>query len=186
MPDTIMRQASIGMTEIEKAAKKLAEAKRTLESELQRADAKLAKVREEYNERLKAAAIDVSLCEEDLLGLVRRAEPLFKRPQSVEFDSVKVGWRKSKGRLELPEKDVLVKRIDDQLTPAQRKSVLKVKISVLKGGLSKLSGDILKRLGVTLTGAGPEPFVSFPKSATEKLVDWWLKPLPAASADEDE
>lgn len=186
MPDTIMRQAQLGMPEIEDAAKKLADAKRTLEVELQRADAKLAKIREEFGDRLKAAAIDVSLCEEDLLGLVRRAPALFAKPQSVEFDGVKVGWRKSKGRLELPEHDALIKRIDDQLTPQQRKSVLKVKVSVLKGGLAKLSGDILKKLGVTLTGAGPEPFVSFPKSATEKLVDWWLKPLPAVSTDDED
>lgn len=186
MPDTAMRQGDVDMTNIETAASLLADAKRTLEVELQRADAKLAKVREECSDRLKAAATDVKSCEEDLLALVRHAPALFAKPQSVEFDGVKVGWRKSKGRLELPEHDALIKRIDDQLTPQQRKSVLKVKVSVLKGGLAKLSGEILKKLGVTLTGAGPEPFVSFPKSATEKLVDWWLKPLPAASADDED
>lgn len=186
MPDTILRQGAVEMSEIERVAADLATVRRTLDAELQRADTKLAKVREECADRLKEAATAVAIKEAELLGLVREAEPLFRRPQSVDFDGVKVGWRKSKGRLELPEKDALVKRIEDQLTPAQRKSVLKVKVSVLKGGLSKLSGDILKKLGVTLTGAGPEPFVSFPKSATEKLVDWGLKPLPAASADEDE
>lgn len=186
MPDTILRQGDIEMSEIELAATDLAMAMRTLDAELHRADTKLAKVREECADRLKEAATAVATKEADLLILVRRAEPLFKRPQSVEFDGVKVGWRKGKGRLELPEAGVLVKRITDQLTPAQRKSVLKVKVSVLKGGLAKLSGEILKKLGVTLTAAGAEPFVTYPKSATEKLVDWWLKPLPAASADEDE
>ncbi|MFN4017120.1 MAG: hypothetical protein ACK4JB_17410 [Reyranella sp.] len=186
MPDTIVRQGTVEMSEIEAVATDLATAKRALDAELQRADTKLAKVREECADRLKEAATTVAIKEAELLGLVRQAEPLFRRPQSVEFDGVKVGWRKGKGRLELPDVETLVKRIVDQLTPQQRKGVLKVKTTVRKGGLAKLSGEILKKLGVTLTAAGAEPFVSFPKSTTEKLVDWWLKPLPAATADEDE
>ncbi len=186
MPDTIMRQGDVEMSVIESTAKELADARRALEAELQRADAKLAKVREEFGERLKAAALEVSEREEELIGLVRRAPALFVKPQSVEFSGVKTGWRKGKGRLELPEIELLQKRIEDQLTAAQRKSVLKVKVTVLKAQLAKLPGEILKKLGVNTHAAGQEPFVTYPKSATEKLVDWWLKPLPAASADDDD
>lgn len=186
MPDTLMRQAEVDMTAIELTAKRLADAKRVLESELQRADQKLAKVREECGERLKAAALAVSSQEAELRDLARRAPALFQKPQSVEFDGVRVGWRKGKGRLELPAADVLIKRINAQLTLKQKQSVLKVKITVLKGPLAKLSGEILKKLGVNLTAAAQEPFVSYPKSATEKLVDWWLKPLPDLAADETE
>lgn len=186
MPDMIMRQGDVEMSVIEATAKELADARRTLEAELQRADAKLAKVREEFGDRLKTAALAVSEREDELISLVRRAPALFVKPQSVEFSGVKTGWRKGKGRLELPEIELLQKRIEDQLTAAQRKSILKVKVTVLKAQLAKLPGEILKKLGVNTYAAGQEPFVTYPKSATEKLVDWWLKPLPAASADDDD
>lgn len=185
MPDSVMHQSDIELSLIEEKANALADAKRRLESELQRADARLVKVREEFGERLKAAALDVASQESELLGLVRRAPTLFHRPQSVEFSGVRVGWRKGKGRLELPETETLIKKIIDQLTPAQRKGVLKVKTTVLKAGLARLSGEILKKLGVNVTAAGQEPFVTFPKSDTEKMVDWWLKPLAASTGEEE-
>jgi hypothetical protein len=57
-----------------------------------------------------------------------------------------------------------------------------VKKSVLKGPLAKLSAEILKKLGVNVTAAGNEAFVSYPKSDLDKLVDWWLKPQAEAES----
>lgn len=178
-------QPAVDLHAIEAAAVMLAGQRRALEAELQAADEKLARVREAAAGRLRKAAQDTQAAEKRLLRLVEAAPQLFTRPQSMEFDGVKVGWRKGKGRLELPDTEKLVQRAEDLLTPAQRKAVLKVKTTVLKGGLAKLSGDLLKKLGVTLTAAGPEPFVTYPKSPVEKMVDWWLKPLAAADSEED-
>jgi|GEM_PF-4800158 len=180
-----MTQTDIEMDLIETGAKALADARLRLAKEILRAEAKLLAVREDFERPLKEAATAVLTQQAELLSLVDRAPALFKRPQSIEFHGVRVGWRKGKGRLELPETETLIKRIVDQLTQSQRKTVLKVKTTVLKGGLAKLSGEILKKLGINVTAAGSEAFVSFPKSDAEKHVDWWLKPV-AASADEEE
>lgn len=180
-----MTQTDIEMNVIETAAKSLADARLALAKEVLRAETRLAAVREEFGDRLRDAAATVQTHQAELLVLVDRAPSLFKRPQSVEFHGVRVGWRKGKGRLELPETEALIRRIYDQLTAPQRKTVLKVKTTVLKAGLSKLSGEILKKLGINVTAAGSEAFVTFPKSDTEKLVDWWVKPV-AASADDEE
>jgi len=178
-------QPAIDLHAIERAAVTLAGHRRALEAELQAAEEKLARVRQASAERLRQKVIDTAKSEAALIRLVERSPQLFVRPQSMEFDGVKVGWRKGKGRLELPETEKLIQRAEDLLTPAQRKSVLRVRTTVLKGGLAKLSGDLLKKLGVTLTAAGPEAFVTYSKSSVEKMVDWWLKPLPAANGEED-
>jgi len=175
---------AIDLDAIEQAAVTLARHRRALEEELQAADEKLAKVRLACAERLRQKVTDTAKAELALIRLVERAPQLFVRPQSMEFDGVKVGWRKGKGRLELPDQELLIKRAEDVLTPAQRKTVFKVKTTVLKGGLAKLSGDLLKKLGCTLTAAGQEAFVTYPKTPIDKLVDWWLKPLPAADGEE--
>lgn len=185
MPDTLMHNVVVDMPAIEEGARELAAARRTLEQELQRAEVRLSKVRLESVDRLRDAAKAVRTEEAALLMLVERAAPLFKRPQSIEIDGVRVGWRKGKGRLELPPKEDLIKKITDVLTAAQKKSVLKVKTSVLKGPLAKLPGEILKKLGVSVTGAGQEPFVTYPATDTEKLIDWWLNPS-ASSAEADD
>lgn len=186
MPDTIVRQTDIELADIEARMKSLGEARGALEKELQRADEKLAEVRERHAEKLKAAAANVALLEQELLSHVERVPGLFKKPQSIEIDGVRAGWRKGKGRLELPETDKLLKRIGEVLTRAQKQAVVKVKVTVLKGQLARLPGEILKRLGINVTAAGQEPFISYPKSGLEKQVDWWLKPLAAATADDEQ
>jgi hypothetical protein len=186
MPDTLMRHAHVDMSAIENGVRDLAAARRALEQELQRAEARLSKVRLESVDRLRNAVEAVRIHETSLLMLVERAAPLFRRPQSIEIEGVRVGWRKGKGRLELPPKEDLIKKIADVLTAAQKKTVLQVKTSVLKGALAKLPGEILKKLGVSVTGAGQEPFVTYPATETEKLVAWWLNPSSGSLTDAED
>ena len=186
MSDTITRQTDIEVAEIENRMKILGDARGALEAELQRAEAKLAAVRDQHAEKLKAAAARVQSLEAELISLVHRVPHLFKKPQSLEINGVRTGWRKGKGRLELPDTDKLIKRIGEVLTRAQQQAVVKVKVTVLRGQLARLPGEILKKLGVNLTAAGQEPFISYPKSDLEKQVDWWLKPIAAPAAGDDE
>lgn len=185
MPDTITHQTDLEIVHIEERMKSLAAARADLEKELHRADAKLAAVRNEFAERLKATTASVRALEDELLTHVQRVPALFKKPRSLEVNGVRAGWRKGKGRLELPDTDKLMKRIGEVLTRQQKESVVKVRVTVLKGQLARLPGEILKRLGINVTAAGQEPFVTYPKSDLEKQVDWWLKPI-AASAGEEE
>lgn len=180
-----MTKPATGMDAIEFAARELADERRCLEGDVRMASAALDQVRAEWLVKLRDRATKVGELEDALLREVDRCPDLFKRPQSVEFDGVRVGWRKGKGRLELGDMDKLVARIRKQLTKAQQIAVLKVKVTVLKGPLGKLPAELLKKLGIDTTGAGSEPFFSYPKSDLQKLVDWWLKPV-AASADEEE
>jgi hypothetical protein len=158
-------------------------ARRRLADTARQADEALAQVRSEWGVKLRCAASAVADREAAILDLVRDNQPLFARPQSVEFDGVRVGWRKGKGKLVLPESEILMKRIGNVLTRAQKAAVVKVKVSVLKGPLAKLPGEILKRLGVDVIGGNQEPFVSYPPSDAEKQVQWWLNPL--AKSDEE-
>lgn len=171
--------------DITKAAELVAQARAELAATIRDADTALATVRTKWGDRLRTAAATAAECEADLLKLAKGNQALFTKPQSIEHQGVRVGWRKGKGRLELPDIKLMMKRMAKLLTKPQRAAVIKVEVKVLKGPLARLSGEILQKLGVNTVGAGPEPFVSFPKSDIEKLVDWWLKPI-AVSASEEE
>lgn len=177
------KKTTIEMEAIEHCARELAQARRALEADVRNAEEALGEVRAKWGDVLKAQAHRVAELQDELIGYVEQCPDLFEKPQSQEFDGVKVGWRKSKGRLELPETEKLLKKIGEVLTRSQKEAVVKVKVTILKGQLARLSGEILKKLGINITGAGPEPFVSFPKSDIAGQVDWWLKPLP--SSDEE-
>ncbi len=180
-----MTQTDIEMAVLEQKAREVGVARHTLSVSLGKANAELAKVREKHAEVLRDLTADFKAKQTELEELVGKAPALFDKPQSQEISGVKFGWRKGKGRLVLPEADKLLKKIGEVLTRSQKESVVKVKVTILKGALAKLSGDLLKKLGIDVVGAGPEPFVSFPKSPLAKQVDWWLKPIDQAD-DEDE
>lgn len=172
------------MEEIERKAGELRLARHKLEESVTTAQDALSKVLAKWCDPLREQATMVVVLEQHLVELVGKSPELFKRPQSVEFDGVRVGWRKGKGRLELGDIDKLIERIRAKLTRHQQAAVLKVKTSVLKGPLGKLPAELLKKLGIDTKGAGNEPFVSYPKSDAEKLVDWWLKPAAASDGEE--
>ncbi len=180
-----MTQTDIEMAVLEQKAREVGVARHLLSVSLAKANAELVKVREKYAEPLLKLAEDFKAKEAELEELVGKSPALFEKPQSQEIAGVRFGWRKGKGRLELPETEKLLKKIGEVLTKAQQKSVVKVKVTILKGALARLSGDLLKKLGVDVTGAGPEPFVSFPKSPLAKQVDWWLKPIEQAGEEEE-
>lgn len=177
-----MIDAEVLKSAMETRAKVLAGERRLLAGHLAEANAELAELMAKWAEPLKIGAAAVDDSERKLIDYIEHAPQLFVRPQSVEVDGVRFGIRKGKGRLEYADEAKLIARIEKQLTRGQRGPVLKITKRVLKGPLAKLSADILKRLGVNVRAAGPEAFVSYPKSKLQKRVDWWLKP---AGADDD-
>lgn len=172
---------------MERCARNLAQARKVLQADVVKANQALALVHAEHADRLRAGATEVAALEETLLGHIGLRPDLFEKPQSMEFDGVRFGWRKGKGQIVLP-KPVqamkrLIGRIRLKLTKRQQEAVLKVEVKVLKGPLGKLDGDTLKKLGIKIEGTDLAPFVTYPESDFEKAVKWWLKPL-GASDDE--
>jgi hypothetical protein len=182
MTDTTESQARRDL--MERKAGELADHRAALARHLAEANEDLRELMGRWSERLKKAADHVGDSERELIGYVEMAPYLFKRPQSIEVDGVRFGLRKGKGRIEYADEAKLIQRIEKQLTRGQRGPVLKITKKVRKGPLAQLSAEILKRLGVNVTAAGTEAFVSYPKSKLDKAVDWWLKPSPQAEDDE--
>lgn len=177
---------TIELEVIESTAKELGRQRKELSGDLALAAAELDQVRAKWADVLRPRSQRVAELETQLLDFVDRTPSLFKKPQSLEVDGVRFGVRKGKGSLQLPDQKQLLKRMGRVLTKAQRAAIIKVKVSILKGPLSRLSGDLLKRLGVDVNGAGNEAFVSYPKSNLQKLVDWWMKPIGDDGDDEEE
>lgn len=169
---------------MERCAKELATARQTLQADLLLANQALTLIHAQHADKLRTGAKRVAELEGQLLDYVDLSPDLFEKPQSVEFDGVRFGWRKGKGQIVLP-KPVqamkrLIGRIRLKLTKRQQEAVLKVEVKVLKGPLGKLDGDTLKKLGIKIEGTDLAPFVTYPESDFDKAVKWWLKPLGAA------
>ena len=175
------------MDVMERCAKELATARQTLQSDLLQANQALMLVHAQHADKLRTGAKRVAELEEELLDYVDRSPDLFEKPQSMEFDGVRFGWRKGKGQIVLPKPVLAMKRLIGRirlkLTKRQQEAVLKVEVKVLKGPLGKLDGDTLKRLGIKIEGADLAPFVTYPESDFDKAVGWWLKPLGAAEEE---
>jgi hypothetical protein len=110
---------------MEQCASELARARRLLADRLADGNRELAAVMARRRAEIKASVEAVAGLEEELIGRVDDNPDLFKRPQSIEVDGVRFGWRKGKGRIEYADEAKLIERIEDKLTKAQRESVLR-------------------------------------------------------------
>ena len=116
---------------------------------------------------LAAAAAQAT---DELMDLVEGEEALFEQQRSLTIHGIKCGFRKARGKVEYDDEAKVVLRI---------KQVYQDDIGVLvkstekpnKSALLKLPAADLKKLGVEVTGACDETFVSDTATDIDKMVD---------------
>jgi len=160
-----------GMARIEELAKKLGGANSNLMATAEELTEQLDEVRKAYLTSMRAQARRVAELRTLLLQEIDAHQDLFNKPKSRVFDAVKLGLRKQKGSISWTvEDDILLARIRSQ-HPENSSLLISVKESPSKDGLARLSGDALKKLGVTITEDSDNPFVKFDEGDGYKLAE---------------
>ena len=123
--------------------------------------------------RLKALRGRVAECaaaREALTQAIEAAPGLFERPRTQTIDGVKFGFRKQQGAIEIADEEEIVKRIRKKL-PAREQALVRVKTTVDKTALRKLTAGELAKLGLSVEDPVDEVTITVPKTAIDKLVD---------------
>lgn len=173
------------MVEIETAAKRFAEARGALAARCAALQAELNAVRAKHLEPLKKAVAEAKQRHAEAANLVATSPELFKRPRSVIFHGVKLGFEKAKGKLAIA---------DPARTVALIKKFFKDKADVLikteekpvKKALEKLPAADLKKLAIEVAADGDVVFVKDTAAEVDKLVEAFLQDDASRNADEDE
>jgi hypothetical protein len=110
----------------------------------------------------------------DLDNAIRESAHCFHRPRSVVIMGIRVGMQKSKGLITWDNDDQVVKLIRKHC-PDEFDLLVKTTETPVKAALAQKSAADLKRIGVTVSGAGDEVLIKPVDGAVDKLVAALMK-----------
>ena len=118
---------------------------------------------------IKGALEAVRRSEDDLRVAIEGAREEFKRPRSRVFHEIKLGLKKAKGSLQWASETRVVQLIKQRM-PDKVEVLIKRTEKPVKSALQQLSATDLKKLGVSVVGAGDEVFIKPSDSELDKLI----------------
>lgn len=164
----------IGLGEIEALAKNYADARAVMAERVGALEEEVRAIQRRKMPGIKLA-LAASVDAQAKLTEALRANPgLFKSPRSLTIHGIKLGYQKGKGGLEWGDDATLVERIE-KLFPGQAGILLATTKKPVVDALGQLKPEELKRLGVSIVGAGDRVFVKACDSNVDKLVAKILK-----------
>ena len=110
----------------------------------------------------------------ELAHVIINASHCFDSPRSVVIMGVRVGMQKSKGFITWDNDDQVVKLIRKHC-PDEFDLLVKTTETPVKAALAQKSAADLKRIGVTVSGAGDEVLIKPVDGAVDKLVAALMK-----------
>ena len=123
---------------------------------------------------IKRALEEVRRSHEELRLAIKDAKDEFKRPRSRVFHGIKLGFKKAKGSLQWASESRVVELIKKNL-PDQVEVLIKSTEKPVKTALQQLPAADLKKLGVSIVGAGDEVFVTATDSDLDKFIEALLE-----------
>lgn len=166
------------LPEIERAAKKYAEARESLASIVATMNEGIETIKRNNIKRLKKAVAEAAEQHDALQALIEAAPGCFVRPRSVIFHGIKLGFQKGKGKIEWADPDQVVRLIKKHY-PEQADVLIATSEKPVKEALANLTAAELKKLGISVTDGGDAVFIKPADSAVDKMVDALLKDATA-------
>lgn len=161
----------MNMQEIESLTKTYAEARAYLTGVVAELQAELERVKHPVLPVIRGAVNDVSKAHDALKTALEISPELFDKPRTRTFHTVKVGYRKQAGKVEIPDEGKTIQRIETLLPEEQAELLIKTTKSVHKPSVSDLTAADLKRLGIRITDDTDEVVIKPVASDVDKLVN---------------
>jgi hypothetical protein len=162
------------MKDIEALAKRYADARGMLSDIVAALNYEREQVLRNYLTRLKRQVASAKGAEAELKSAIEASPALFEKPRTQVFHGVKVGFRKSTGKLEFDDPDQVVKLIRKHF-PEQFDVLVKTAETPIKEALANLTAAELKKLGVEVAESGDVVLVKDAAGEVDKIVKALLK-----------
>lgn len=156
--------------DIEKQAAKYAQTREILAGLVSELNAGLDALKANALPNIKRALARAAEQHEKLRSLVEESPDLFQRPKSQTLHGIKLGYQKSKGKLEFENADRVVTLIRKHF-PEQADVLIVTKETPSKEALNNLTAAELKKLGINVTEVDDVVFLRPVDSAVDKMVD---------------
>jgi len=162
------------LSEIERLAKQLADARQNLKEGLDELDSEMAAIKKKFLPALRRAVEKAAQRHEALRGAIEEAPELFQKPKTVVFHGIRLGYMKSKGEIIWDDESQVIKLIKKHF-PDDYEAYIKVTEKVFKTSVAAMSVSDLKKIGVTVIETGDEVFIKPTDSEIDKLINALLK-----------
>lgn len=155
---------------VEVATKQFASARAELGERLARLQEEQEAVKRRLLQGIKNSLGRFTEAHDQLKATLLENKSEFEKPKSRVIENIKVGFRKSAGKITFanPEQTVaLIKKLFPELAP----TLIQTKEVPVKDALGNLPAKDLKRVGVTVSEDTDEPFIKATDSDIDKLID---------------
>lgn len=133
------------------------------------AKAEMDMIRERYRTQIRAAAADAAVAYDGLSRLIDEHRSVFDKPRTRLFSSIKVGLRKTPGKIEFADAKRVLELIKKKL-PEKVDALIRTKEEVVRDQLKLLEPKQLAAIGATLIDTGDEIVIDHADDEIDKLI----------------
>lgn len=165
---------TVTLADIELAARELAQARDILAAESAALETEIEAAKNRRLPRLKKLVEITTESETRLHELIEGAPELFEQPRTIVFHGLKIGFEKSRERVEISDEDRTVELIERHLS-ALASVLISVRKAPNKGALRELPDADLKRIGCAVESSGDVVVIRRAESEVEKTISALIK-----------
>lgn len=162
------------LNDIELRAKKYAEARERIGAIVTDLNEGIEAIKRAELPRLKKAIAAAAEHHDALKGLIEAAPELFRKPRTVTFHGLRLGYMKGKGGIVWDDSDAVVAAIQKHL-PEQAETLIRWTGKPLKEAINQLDVATLRKIGCRVVDTGEQVVIKPVDSAVDKMVDALLK-----------
>ncbi len=158
------------LADIEKVSREYSKSRETVRKDIIKYQNAVSVLKDKHTPVIEPQLKQIAKLRDKLATLIDENRELFKRPKSKTVNGIKFGLQKQKGKIIIEDEEQTIKlikknckAIEDQLIVTTEKPV--------KTALQKLSGGLLKKLGVTITTDTNEVVIKAADTDIDKLMD---------------
>lgn len=133
------------------------------------AKAEMDLIRERYRTQIRAAAADAAVAFDGLSRLIDEHRSVFKKPRTRLFSGIKVGLRKTPGRVKFADVKRTLELIKKKL-PELVERLIRSKEEPVMDAVKELEPKQLAAIGATLIDTGDEIVIDHADDEIDKLI----------------
>jgi len=167
-------QAPVTLNQIDTKARAYSDARDRLRELCAALEDGMKALRQEHLPGIRRALNRAAEAEAALEALVEQAPELFVKPKTVILHGIRVGFVKSKGKIEFSDADRVVALIKKHF-PDQADVLIATTEKPVKDALNGLTAADLRKLGINVVEGDDAVYIKPADSALDKMVDALLK-----------
>jgi hypothetical protein len=175
----------VTMQTIEAACKAARDARLVLKTRAEALQDEIAAAQKRKLPGIRSAVETVARADAELLAALQEVPLLFRKPKSVVFHGLQVGYKAGAASIEISNPELLVKRVREHF-PDKFEQLVKVKETPIKSAIKALTVAELQKLGVKAHGSGEVVFITDATDSVDKLVKALLKGAETEQEAEEE